>query len=94
MNHRRSVDNCKRCQNRGIDITPGRVRQKAEFQSGDIRHRGGVTIVQALMWNWGSCRSDVKGAFEWRTHKNQSTDAEHGDGVMHSSTEDIVMVLE
>ncbi len=82
MNHRRSVDNCKRCQNRGIDITPGRVRQKAEFWSGDIRHRGGVTIVQALMWNWGSCRSDVKGAIrvenpqeseyrcgaQWRSH--------------------------
>ncbi|MCP4414016.1 MAG: MarR family transcriptional regulator [Gammaproteobacteria bacterium] len=26
MNHRRSVDNWKRCQNRGLDISPGQVR--------------------------------------------------------------------
>ena len=32
--------------------------------------------------------------FEWRTHKNQSTDAEHSGGVMHSSAEGAVMVLE
>jgi hypothetical protein len=32
--------------------------------------------------------------FKWRTHKNQSTDAQHSGGVMHSSVEDAVMVLE
>jgi len=56
--------------------------KKAEFWFGGIRHRGGVTIVQALMWNWGNCRSDVKGAVrvenpqeseyrcgaQWRSH--------------------------
>ena len=47
MNHRRSVDNCKRCQNRGIDNDQGQIRRLAEFWPDGIRHRGGVTIVQA-----------------------------------------------
>jgi len=45
VNHRRSVDNCKRCQNRGLDNAPGQVRQIPEFRSGGIRHRGGVTVM-------------------------------------------------
>jgi len=61
VNHRRSVDNCNWRQNRGLDITPGSVRRKAEFWPVGVRHRGGVTISQALVRNLGSCRSDVKG---------------------------------
>ena len=61
MNHRRSVDNCNRCQNQGLDITLGQIRRVPVFRSGGIRHRGGVTFIQALVWNLESCRSDVKG---------------------------------
>ena len=61
VNHRRSVDNCSWRQNRGLDRTSGSVRRKAEFWPVGVRHRGGVTISQALVWNLGSCRSDVKG---------------------------------
>ena len=36
-----------------------------EYQSvnrlGGIRHKSGVNLIQALMWNVGTCRSDVKG---------------------------------
>ncbi len=32
--------------------------------------------------------------FKWRTHENQSTEAEHSGGVMCSSVEGAVMVLE
>jgi hypothetical protein len=39
----------------------GRVRRRPEFWSDGIRHRGGVTIVQALERNFGTCRSDVTG---------------------------------
>ena len=27
-----------------------------------LRHKDGVNLIQALMWNVGTCRSDVKGA--------------------------------
>ena len=62
MNHRRSVDNCNRCQNQSLDNTLGQVRQVPDFWSGGIRHRGGVTIIQVLVWNLGICHFDVKGA--------------------------------
>jgi len=61
MNHRRSVDNCNRCQNQDLDNTLGQVKQKPEFWFGGIRHRDGVTIDQALVRNLGICRFDVKG---------------------------------
>jgi hypothetical protein len=67
MNHRRSVDNCNRCQNRGLDNTSGPVSQKPEFRADGIRHKGGVTIIQALVRNLGICRFDVKGAAQAET---------------------------
>ena len=27
----------------------------------DIRHEGSASLVQAFMWNMGTCRLDVKG---------------------------------
>jgi len=64
MNHRRSVDNCNRCQNQRLDIALRQVRRKPKFWSDGIRHRGGVTIIQALVRNLGICRFDVKGAIQ------------------------------
>jgi len=64
MNHRRSVDKCNRCQNQGLVNALGQVGRKSEFWSGGIRHRDGVTIVQALVRNLGICRFDVKGAVQ------------------------------
>jgi hypothetical protein len=94
MNHRRSVDNCNRCQNRSLDNAPGQARQKPEFRSGGIRHRGGVTIVQALVRNLGICASMLRERLKRRPRKSLSTDAKHRDGVMHSSEESTVMALE
>jgi hypothetical protein len=67
MNHRRNVDKCNRCRNQGLVNALGQTRQKSEFRSGGIRHRGGVTIVLALVWNLGICRFDVKGAVQAET---------------------------
>jgi hypothetical protein len=67
VNHRRSVDNCNRCQNQDLDIILGEIRRTPEFWSGGIRHRDGMTFVQALIWNLGNCRSDVKGAIQAAT---------------------------
>ena len=94
MNHRRSVDNCNRCQNWGLDNALGQARQKSEFRSDGIRHRGGVTIVQALVRNLGICSSMLRERLKRRSRKSLSTDAKYRDGVMHSSVEGAVMVLE
>jgi hypothetical protein len=84
MNHRRSVDNCNRCQNRGLDNALGQVRQQPEFWSGGIRHRGGVTIIQALVRNLGICASMLRELLKRRARKSVSTDAKYRGGVMHS----------
>ena len=31
------------------------------YRSDGLRHKDGVHLTQALMWNVGTCRSDVKG---------------------------------
>jgi hypothetical protein len=43
------------------NITPGRARGKPAHCPGGIRHRGGVNLHQALVWNVGTCRPDAKG---------------------------------
>src|SRR5215813_12934753 len=35
------------------------------------RRKGGVSLVQALMENVGTCRHDAKGRPKWKTHKDQ-----------------------
>lgn len=94
MNHRRSVDNCNRCQNQGLDNALGQVRQQPEFWSGGIRHRGGVTIIQALVRNLGICASMLRELLKRRPRKSVSTDAKYRGGVMHSSEESAVMAPE
>jgi hypothetical protein len=94
MNHRRSVENCNRSQNRGLVNAPDAARQKPEFRSGGIRHRGGVTIVQALVRNLGICALMLRERLKRRPRKSLSTDAKYRDGVMHSSDEGAVMALE
>lgn len=53
-----------------------------------------MTRTQARVWNLGTCRFDAKGGIQPQTRENQSTDAKHRGGVMRSSEEGTVMVLE
>lgn len=82
------------CQNRGFGNTPGSVGRVPEFWSDGIRRRGGVTGTQARLRNMGTCRLDAKGAIQALPRKDVSTDARHRGGVMRSSDEGTVMVLE
>ena len=59
-----------------------------------IRHRGGVTFVQALVRNLGICILMLREPFKRRPRENQSTNAKYRGGVMRSSVEGTVMVLE
>jgi hypothetical protein len=52
------------------------------------RHKGGVSPIQALMWNVRTCRSDAKGRTQAEgLREGASTDAEHRGGATRSSGE-------
>jgi len=60
-----------------------------------IRLGGGVNPDQALLWNAGTCRPDVKGeAQAGNPRKGESTDAGHRDGAVRSRGEGSVMGLD
>jgi hypothetical protein len=49
------------------DVETGRLtllqdksREEPAYCLGGVRHRGGVNLSQALVWNVGTCRSDAK----------------------------------
>ena len=42
-------------------ITPGQAQGEPAYCLGGVRHKGGVTLNQALVWNGGTCRPDAKG---------------------------------
>ena len=70
------------------------MEEPADCPSG-VRHKSGVTLIQALVWNVGTCRPDVKGESQVRgPHKGESTDAGHRGGPTHSSVEVSVMEME
>ena len=56
-----------RRQNRGGVGNPGAVWEKPAYSSAGVRHEGGVTVVQARVWNVGTGRPDVKGAAQGDT---------------------------
>jgi hypothetical protein len=48
----------------GASRTPGRVQGEPVYCLGGARHKGGVTLIQALVLNVGTCRPDVKGEIQ------------------------------
>ncbi len=36
-------------------------RRQSAYCLGDVRHRGGMNLIQAFVWNVGNCRPDAKG---------------------------------
>ena len=55
---------------------------------GGVRHEGGVSLIQALLRNVGTCRPDAKGASQVSgPHKRGRTEAGHRGGVPRSSEE-------
>ena len=41
--------------------TPRGVQGKPAYCLSGVRHKDGVTLIQALVWNVGTCRFDGKG---------------------------------
>ena len=80
--HKRTIDEASkpkgRRQNRRLDRLPGPVWAAPAYGPVGVRRTGGVTLIQALMRNVGTCRPDVKGAAQVGSpHECQSTDAGH-----------------
>jgi hypothetical protein len=62
---------------------------------GGVRHKGGVNLIQALVWNVGTCRPDAKGETQMGgPHKGESTDAGHRGGAACNRREGSVMELD
>ena len=43
---------------------PGRAQGKPVYCLSDIRHKGSANLIQALVWNVGTCRPDAKGEIQ------------------------------
>jgi hypothetical protein len=57
-----------RCRKRRDDVETGGESLPRDESGGrpvycpdGVRHKGGVNLIQALVWNVGICRPDVKG---------------------------------
>lgn len=89
----RNVYNRRR--NREGVVNPGQGWGTPDYCPTGVRHEGGVTLIQALVRNVGTCRPDVKGEAQANSlRKGQSTDAGHRDGVVRSRDEGSVMGLD
>lgn len=60
MNHRQRVESVGTMSKPGRVVGPGQAQRDSAAWLGGIRHRGGVTLDQALVWNVGTCRLDAK----------------------------------
>jgi hypothetical protein len=64
MNHRKRVESVGMMSKPGRVVGPGQVQEESAAGLGDIRHRGGVNLDRALVWNVGTCRLDAKGEIQ------------------------------
>jgi hypothetical protein len=85
------------------------ARERPACGPGGVRCKGGVSSLQALVWNRRTCRLDIDGQIRegmlprWSSrgrtprgqdHAGKSTDARHRGGPTRSSDEGSVMELE
>ena len=91
-----------RCRNQDSNVeTRVRVDPRDEFKRkpvyclNGVRHRGGMNLIQAYIWNVRTCFFlMIREKLKWIQHKSQSTKAENGGGWIRSSDEAPVMGVE
>ncbi len=82
----------KRRRNREGVVGPGQGWGKPDYCPTGVRHEGGVTLIQALVRNVGTCRPDAKGEVQADSIcKGQSADTGHRGGDARSRDECSVM---
>src|ERR1700739_420389 len=75
----------------GQSLTRDQSGGRPDCRPGDIRHKGGVTLRQALVWNVGTWSPDAKGEIPaGGPCEDESTEAGHRDGATRSSVEGLV----
>jgi hypothetical protein len=42
-------------------VTPGGVQEPPAYCLSGVRHKDGVSVIQAWVWNVGTCRLEAKG---------------------------------
>lgn len=74
--------------NRDGRLTRERIQRRPAYWLGGARHKGGVSLKQALLWNVRTCRADDKrrGRAE-SLCKGASIEAAHRGGATRSSNE-------
>jgi RNA-directed DNA polymerase len=78
----------RRHRNRDRWLTREKLRRGPADDLGGVRHEGGVSPIQALLRNVGTCRPDAKGTPQvGGPHEGLGTDAGHRGGVPRSSGE-------
>ena len=79
----------------GSFVNPGAVWEQPAYCPHGVRHGGGVTLIWALVWNVGTCRSAAKGETQVGSpHESESTEAEHRGGAARIRDEGSVMGLD
>jgi hypothetical protein len=64
VNHRERVESVWTVSKPGRVVFPGPVQGETAACLDDTRHKGGVTLSQALVRNVGTCRLDAKGEIQ------------------------------
>ena len=72
----------------------GRAQEEPVYCLGGLRQRGGVNLIQALVWNVGNCALMKREKLKQNHCEGESTEAKHSDGLTHSSDEVSVMERE
>jgi hypothetical protein len=54
----------RRRQNWRLSERQDKSRRQSAYCLDGVRHRGGMKLIQALVWNVGNCRPDVKGEIQ------------------------------
>lgn len=75
-------------------VAPGRVQTEPVYGLSGVRCRGSMSLIQALMWNVGTCWLNVKERAVAKIGSCASTDVSQRDGAARSSVKATVMVVE
>ena len=78
----------------GSVVDLGRVQIKSVYRLDDVRCRGCMSLIQALLWNVGTCWSNAKGRGVALMRNSASTDVDQRGGATRSSDEAAVMAVE
>lgn len=94
VNCRSSVETTQMTSKLGSDVAPGLVRPLPAYGPDGVRHRGSVSLFQALMLNCGNLRWGCKAKGTSPQGKADTSDAPPRDGAARSSVEAAVMAVE